>query len=101
VNFSLFLAGLWTVVGFGAWMWPTTAEDPALGLDPTKRLWIIGFCALLVTFNVIRWWFSTRRRGPETMDRPPERGRRLPPQEPRNPDFDFSKPEDPSKPKPG
>ena len=110
VNINLFLAGLWAVIGLGIFLWPAVGDDGSLGIDPTKRVWMVGFCGLLVGYNLVRAWLTARgkrlreeRRQAETEARRAAAWlRRRAEGEQPNPDFDFSEPDrrDPAGPNP-
>ena len=78
------------------------------GIDPSKRVWIVGFCVLLVGYNSVRAWLTARgQRAKEERRRAEAESRRADwlrrhPGEPPNPDFDFSDRDrqDPAGPKP-
>ena len=108
MNINLFLAGLWAVIGVGVFLWPEAGDDGSLGIDPGKRLWIVGFCVLLVGYNLVRAYLTARgqrlaeeRRQAEADMRRSARVLRREEQEPPNPDFDFSEQDRPNPPKPG
>jgi hypothetical protein len=104
VNVNLFLAAMWTVIGVGVFLWPEAGADGSLGIDPSKRMWVVGFCVLLVGYNITRWRLTTmRRRSDEQARQSATRLRRPSREEPPNPDFDFSDRDrqDPAGPKPG
>src|SRR5947209_2483929 len=101
---------MWTVIGVGALLWPAATEDGTLGINPDKRIWIVGFCVLLVGYNLVRSWLVARgrrvreesRRAEAEVGRSAAWLRRHAEREPPNPDFDFSERDrhDPSGPKP-
>jgi hypothetical protein len=101
----LFLAAFWAILAIGVWLSPEGAFG-ALRVDPGLRQLMCGFAILLVGYNLVRWRLTRARRHVDRESlQAPTRPRRHTPEEPPNPDFDFSDPkpggQDPAGPKAG
>ena len=100
VNLHLFLAAIWGALAAGILLfWPSVEQNPMIGLESERRLWLGGFAMVLVGYNMVRWRLARLRRqadedarAMQTPIRPRHRD------EPPNPDFDFSDPKPPDSP---
>ena len=108
MNLNLFLAAVWSGIGFGIiFLLPNVGENALITISPERRMWLGGFTWLLAGWNIVRWRMARIRRQVNEEARQaymPVRPRRH--DEPPNPDFDFSdaqpsdRPPNPPEPRP-
>jgi hypothetical protein len=94
VNLNLFLAAVWAVVGFGILvLMPDVEQNPTFNITPERRYMLGGLAWVLMGWNIVRWRMRRLQRQVEEESRyAREPVRRSRPDDPPNPDFDFSDP---------
>jgi hypothetical protein len=88
VNINLFLAATWAVFFVAILLVWENDENRQFAVTD-HRLWLAGVALVMASYRLVRWRLARGSRPLEDEPRPP---RRRHPDEPPNPDFDFSDP---------
>ncbi len=91
MNLNLLLAGVWMIIGAAILLGARGGEEGLFGLSGERSVVVGAFALVLAGYNLVRWRLSRLARRAEDAARAArEPLRRRRPDEPPNPDFDFS-----------